>query len=265
MPFSITNRKTKKIGKHTLQRGNVILKNTSLSSQAYVKTYLNLMRKGYMYKNRRHVKSVPMFLFGSTIMGTHTSYIYKGVLMPRANTESRPGRPGFEALKDADICGFARACEAFTLEYLRQHHSEKHKRVLEFKSRTVAHPELRVCGTIFTAMALVGNLQNGNNHLHMDFHDLCSCIIMVGTNIKGGSTIYYNGVSVKEPGEIVHEEKHAHGKVQIFPFEVTPHKGSRWIGKRGIISFYVNLKIVEHFETYGSTLYKPWLRKFNKK
>jgi hypothetical protein len=46
--------------------------------------------------------------------------------------------------------------------------------------------ELRVSGTIFNAMTLVGDLRNGNNHIHTDKNDICSLIIMLGTNISGG-------------------------------------------------------------------------------
>ena len=54
---------------------------------------------------------------------------------------------------------------------------------------------------------------------------------------KRRSTNYFNGASASAPGELVH-----------------------WTGKHGIISFYVNKNIVEHFEKYGSELYTSCTR-----
>jgi hypothetical protein len=45
----------------------------------------------------------------------------------------------------------------------------------------------------------VGDLRNGNNHIHTDKNDICSLIIMFGANISGGNTLYYDGPNEKTP------------------------------------------------------------------
>jgi hypothetical protein len=131
--------------------------------------------------------------------------------------------------------------------------------VLWFKDKVPT--ELRVCGTIFNAMALVGDLRNGFNHIHTDDNDICSLIIMLGTDILGGGTSYYDGPNANAPGNLVHTEPFVHGKFQVGPFESKVHAGDPWKGRRGIISFYVNNNMLNHFREYGCSLYNEWRAK----
>ena len=44
---------------------------------------------------------------------------------------------------------------------------------------------------------------------------------------------------------------HKHGQYQVANFEQIVHEGEAWKGKRGIISFYLNKQLLEHFERHG--------------
>ena len=154
------------------------------------------------------------------------------------------------------VAALAASAEEKMLAYLETHDPDTLKKVLWFKANVPA--ELRVSGTIFNAMTLVGDLRNGNNHIHTDKNDICSLIIMFGANISGGNTLYYDGPNDKAPGNIVHSEPFAHGKFQVGPFETKVHAGQAWKGRRGIISFYVNQQMFDHFQKYGRSLYDQW-------
>ena len=87
-------------------------------------------------------------------------------------------------------------------------------------------------------------------------NDLCSIFITFGKDIVGGHTRYYESQHSKI---IVYEEKFEHLKYQIGSFDRVYHEGLQWKGKRGVISFYVNRKIVNHFLNYGIQFYEKYL------
>ena len=95
-----------------------------------------------------------------------------------------------------------------------------------------------------------------------------SLIIQVGTQVQGGDTVYYGGVSgtpfkaatkanpqqgLETCGKEIHRRPHSHGQYQVASFEKIPHEGTHWKGKRGIISFYLNRQLLGHFQKYGRT------------
>eukprot|EP00957_Ditylum_brightwellii_P203752 15336052-Ditylum_brightwellii.AAC.1 len=57
------------------------------------------------------------------------------------------------------------------------------------KAKQIIPTELRYGNTFWTALTLVGDLGDGNNHEHKDSKDIVSLIIMVGDNIRGGETL----------------------------------------------------------------------------
>ena len=130
---------------------------------------------------------------------------------------------------------------------------------------SIIHPELLFIGTpftglVFVGLVFVGTLANGNNRPHLD-KDLASIIITLGNNISGGRTRYYNPVNFKSnkpessKGKCVAEVCFVHGQYQIAPFHNVVHSGSKWIGQRGVLSFFVTQNIYNHFNEYGDTRY----------
>ena len=61
---------------------------------------------------------------------------------------------------------------------------------------------------IFTSMAVIGgklfsNHHKNLNHVHKDSKDLVSVIIILGKNISGGDTVFYDGVKTFDLGSRV--------------------------------------------------------------
>ena len=94
-----------------------------------------------------------------------------------------------------------------------------------------------------TALALVGDLKPGDNHPHVDDHDIISLFTTVGdSDMTGGRTIYYNGGSAfnkKDPagtcGEMIAETPFKHGQYQVGPFETVVHGGEKLNGPDAVV------------------------------
>ena len=119
-------------------------------------------------------KSAPMVLIGSTIGATGDPYRYKrpdgshGIL-PRLLVESRHGKPAFNALHQPWVMDFARQAHEKALAYAHKHSPEI---AAEMRDAIEKIPgELRVCGTAFTALAVIGDGTDGMNHPHLDDHE----------------------------------------------------------------------------------------------
>ena len=122
--------------------------------------------------------------------------------------------------------------------------------------------ELTICNTIFTGMAVIGDLLTFNNkkfitnHSHANSNNLCSIFYIFGRDVEGGSTIYYDS---KYDKQVAHVKIFQHGKYQVGHFDSVYHEGSEWKGARGIVSFYVNKMVYYHFLKHGRIYYDKWL------
>ena len=103
----------------------------------------------------------------------------------------------------------------------------------------------------------------GRNHEHMDSNDVVSLIIMVGgDDVVGGDTKYFDGGNdfdrrrpAQTRGNCVLTVLFKHGRYQVTSFDRIVHAGTPWTGERGIVSFYLNEQVLQHFEKYGSKYY----------
>ena len=57
------------------------------------------------------------------------------------------------------------------------------------------------------------------NHVHRETKDLVSVIIIVGKDISGGDTVFYDGVKTSDLGSKAHILKHLHTRMVFDPFE----------------------------------------------
>ena len=231
-------------------------------------TWKDTYRKGMRVSYRKvstHPDSRPNFILGSTCAVTGDEYKWNETeFLPRLNAKSRTGA-GAEFLASNDTMLLAQTAERLTMDWAEHADPGLHATLLHVK--TTIPEELRVADTIWTAQTLVGDLQNGCNHLHTDENDLVSLIIQMGTDIEGGATVYYDGTGFraatkKRPkqgrqtcGKEIHRRAHRHGQFQVTNFETVAHEGEKWQGERGIISFYLNVQIYEHFRDYGTGIY----------
>ena len=89
--------------------------------------------------------------------------------------------------------------------------------------------ECRIGDTCFTSLATTGgNLYTiyvkNINHAHKDSKDLLSVIIILGTDVNGGETVFYDGKNMNDIGKIAHVLKHSHGRCVISSFDIILHE-----------------------------------------
>ena len=89
---------------------------------------------------------------------------------------------GWQSLKLPSLVHVAKAAEKELIAHLRMHDKATLQKVLLFQH--LVPDKFRVCGTVFNSVALVGNLENGENHKHRDEEDLCSIIITLGKDVS---------------------------------------------------------------------------------
>ena len=209
------------------------------SENEYAIMYSNIFKNGYRPSN---CNSAPMSILGSTAFCTRRDYMIDGVFVPRLNRCTQKGSKGWKMLQKPSLANVAKSAEKEVFEYLRNNDKETLSKVLLFQYLVPEY--LRICGTIFNSVALVGDLSDNHNHRHRDKMDMCSIFITLGKGINGGSTLYWGS---KENDEVLHEEKFCHGKFQVGPFDKVDHAGSHWTGPRGVLSFYISKQIYNHF------------------
>ena len=205
-------------------------------------TYRNIYKTGYQPSN---CVSAPMSILGSTAFSTHRDHMVDGIFVPRLNHRTREGTAGWKMLQLPSLRKVAKIAESEVLKHLRKHDRETFSKVL--LSRLLVPDHLRICGTIFSSVALVGDLSDNHNHRHRDKGDLCSIFITLGKGIQGGSSLYWGGKHEGKGGIVLHREEFCHGKFQVGPFDKVDHAGENWTGPRGVMAFYMNKKIYYHF------------------
>ena len=108
-----------------------------------------------------------------------------------------------------------------------------------------------------------GNLYTRNvknlNHVKKDSKDLLSVIIILGTDVDGGETVFNDGENINDIGKRAHVLKHSHGRSVIGSFDKILHKGSIWTGHRDVLSFILNKSIFIHFVHNGTRFYEKYI------
>ena len=124
---------------------------------------------------------------------------------------------------------------------------------------------LKIYDSIFTQVSIVGTFpipdSKGEIPLHKDEKDIISCVVTLGNVSRGGSTLYYNGIDLKSPGEPILDIPFNHGRIQIGCYSQILHEVSKWQGNRVTINFNIKEPIVEHFEKFGNYFYKQYEEK----
>ena len=80
------------------------------------------------------------------------------------------------------------------------------------------------------------------NHMDKDVKDLVSVIITLGKDIRGGDTVFYDGMKSSDFGSRAHILKHLHVIMAFGPFEKVFHEGTLWSGYRAVIFFILKKK-----------------------
>ena len=121
------------------------------------------------------------------------------------------------------------------------------------RSKQIIPFDLRINDSIFTSCSVVGSLYKEiyYAHLHFDKNDIISTVFVLGDVKNGAGTIFYDGLSHKEPGDFVHVKKFKHGMSITGDFSSILHGASLWQGQRLAIVFFLNKKILKHFSLFG--------------
>lgn len=254
----------------TLQFGDFPL-SEKWSKDKYVETYTTQMKLSQEKKSAHSEEgSAPIYMLGSTIGVTGNKYMFTApdgskAILPRLNTHSKPGTKGAELMADADTIAMAGHAEELTMAWAQKYDKPLHATLLEVKD--LIPEELRFGTTFWTAMTLVGDLSNGNNHEHIDENDVVSVIIMLGKDIglDGGSTVYFDGGSNFKPSDKNHRNRGTetrgqevarvpfkHGRFQVANFEQIVHSARARTGRASAASFR-GTSIVRSWSTLRST------------
>ena len=111
---------------------------------------------------------------------------------------------------------------------------------------------MRINDSIFTSCSVVGSLYNRiyYTHLHVDKNDIILTVFVFGDVENGGDSIFYDGLSHKEPGDFVHVKQFKHGMSITGDFSSILHGASSWNGQRLAIVFFLNKQILKHFSLF---------------
>ena len=103
------------------------------------------------------------------------------------------------------------------------------------------------------------------NHVQKESNDLLSVLIILGTNVHGGETVFYYGVNMHDIGKRAHVLKHSHGRCVVGPFDKILHEGSIWTGHRAVLYFILHKSIFLHFVHHGTIFYEKYITSEDRK
>ena len=257
---------------HVFQRGLMSMP-IELSQTNYQRSFNELQKVGMICRTT----SAPMTILGSTIGASLNELIFvdgagKRRNLPRRNSKCREGSDGFHALKKSWLVNITNQSDAIAHDFALI--TDSRLLALLHEAKRIIPDELRISGSCFTGLALVGscNADHGKdeyrqNHPHRDSNDVISLFVTLGDDsVTGGRTVYYDvnkSFSRKNPfktsGKVVAHTKFVHGQYQIGPFERVVHGGEVWHGPRVLMSYFLNLPMLEHFRKYGRKPYDEQL------
>ena len=85
------------------------------------------------------------------------------------------------------------------------------------------------------------------NNVHKDSKYLLSVIIILGTDVNGGETVFNDGENMNDIGKRAYVLNHSHGRCVIGSFDKILHEGSIRNGCRAVLSFILHKSIFLHF------------------
>jgi hypothetical protein len=233
-------------------------------------TLQKLISTGNIIQNAKRKRV--MFQYGATIgPARYPMFIPRGVntskvcMLPRPVLNCRPGNKANLYLQsNIWIQDLVMDMAELTLSHLMSIGDKKSCELLHYInfSLTTVPSCLRICNSFFTTMIIVGDIdEEGVIPIHVDQDDHISAILTLGDrNLKGGSTIYLNGVNTKDTGDVVHKIPFQHGRCIIGNFESVYHGVEAWIGTRITLSLSLHRHVLEHFIENGVDQYNQFVK-----
>ena len=234
----------------------------------YINLYYDLVKMvPSMTTPKRKLK---MYIFGSTIGPSrspkycHKNNIEHQKMLPRPMSYCKPGSKAWNYMNQPWFCSLVKDMEMFTMQHVTKFASNCSN--MNLILRRIKYIEdnipssLRICGTIFTQMVLVGeNNISSDMPLHLDKQDLLSCILTLGDVKSGGATQYYSGDKVNNNNKLLHEIEFVHGRIQIGQYDKIVHGVQSWIGTRLTVNLNIKIPLIQHFEMEGSSFYDKYV------
>ena len=208
-----------------------------------------------------------MLLFGATIGRTrHPLFMFnnKIKILPRPVVSCRYGNRGHDVYNLDWFKELVQSAENNVNLYIKENITSFLRfsalKINVNRSKLIIPMDLRISNSIFTSCSVVGSLYNGicYTHLHVDKNDIISTVFVFGEVENGGDSIFYDGLSAKEPGMVVHVKKFKNGMSITGDFSSILHGASLWKGYRLAIVFFINKKILKHFSLFGDYYYKHY-------
>ena len=207
-----------------------------------------------------------MYMYGSTCTASQFPQFYKDGkhhTLPRPYESSKPGQSGHRLMHTPWFIELVSTIEdavRFFLEELQPQSSTSTKILEELSDvQRLVPKELRISNSIFTHLTVLGDLSDGSGmQPHLDDNDVITAIFQVGFPTAGGSTNYYNGLSVGKTGDKVKEIVFKHGRLQIGQYKQVIHGVDSWKGQRGCLIFNTKQTILNHFRNESNYFYKQY-------
>ena len=130
-------------------------------------------------------------------------------------------------MRQAWIIALAKSVETFIIVSISEMPTIKYWKNLErtmVKAKEMIPNECRIGDTCFTSLGTIGgNLYTRHpknlNHVHKYSKYLLYVIIILGTDVHGGETVFFNGDNINDIGKRAHVLKHSHGRCVIGSFD----------------------------------------------
>ena len=234
------------------------------SNVSWETTYLTLLQGGTYVKTPK--RAIANYCYGATSTACKWPIYIKDdkhYILPRPYPKSKPGSTGFNLMMRDWFREMVLDVEKTVIFFLKTLHPNKQegKKILKVMKQVRKHVpyELRISGSCFTHMSLIGKLDtNGNIRPHFDEKDVITALIHLGAGVTGGSTQYYSGLTTNQKGRIEKNISFQHGQIQVGCYNSTLHGVSDWTGKRGCINLNLKMCILEHFKAEGMYYFKQY-------
>ena len=188
-------------------------------------------------------------------------------MLPRQYVGSYSGEKGRHFLHKPWILALSLSVETFIMVSISDMPTIKYWKILVSimdKAKEKIPKEFIIGDTCFTSFATIGgNLYtrypNNLNPVHIDSNNLLSMIIILGTDVNGGETFFYDGENMNDIGKRAHVLKHSHVMFVVGAFDKKIHEGSIWNVHKYIISFILHKSIFLHFVHNGTRFYDKYI------
>ena len=188
-------------------------------------------------------------------------------MLPRPYVGSYSGQKDHEMFQQPSIIALSKSAETFIEVSMIEMPTIKYwknlGRIMN-QAKMMVPEEWRIGDTCFTSLETIRvNLYTIHpknlNHVHKYSKDLLSVIIILGTDVNSGETVFNYGESMNDIGKRAHVLKHSHGRCVIGSFDKNLHEGSIWTGRRALLSFITHISIFLHFVHNGTRFYDKYI------